>query len=76
MSADTSIKVKKEELGFDAAPQADSDNPNLGYTSVVDEFLSGFYIVGSMKYVYKGGSIRQHLTLLRREWPSRLNNMT
>ena len=76
MTADTSIKVKKEELGFEAAPQADPDNPNLGYTSVVDEFLSGFYIVGSIKYVYKGGSIRQHLTLLRREWPSRLNNMT
>lgn len=75
IGADAAIKSKKEEGGFEAAEPADPSNSNTGYNSVVDEFLSGFYVVGSIKYVYKGGDIRQHLTLLRREWPSRLNNI-
>jgi len=72
---DAAVKKTKDELGFDAAPAADPDDAVAGYSTVVDEFLSGFYIVGAIKYVYKTGTIRQHLTLLRREWPGRLNSI-
>jgi len=72
---DTQVKATKEELGFEAQPESDPDLPTNGSAQAVDEFLSGFYIIGSIRYTYKGGAIRQHLTLLRREWPSRLNNL-
>ena len=44
---------------------------------VVDEFLSGYYVIGGFKYLYKAGatSVKQELNLLRREWPSRVNNI-
>jgi len=36
-----------------------------------DDFTSGYYIIGGIEYIYEEGnpSIRQKLTLLRREWP-------
>ena len=53
--------------------------PTLNPTQqrVVDEFLSAFYIVGGIEYTYKSGdsSVKQKLRLLRREWPSRVNNI-
>ena len=35
------------------------------------------YVIGGMKITYKGADekVRQTLTLYRREWPGRLNNM-
>jgi len=73
---DTEIKTRKEKLGFEAKNKSDFNN-ELSDKSSVDEFLSGFYIVGSIRYTYKqsDGFIKQQMTLLRREWPSRLNNL-
>jgi hypothetical protein len=73
--ADMAAKAKKEELGFEASQSADIDDVTGDTSNIVDEFLSGFYIVGSIRYFYKNGAIRQSMTLLRREWPGRLNNM-
>jgi len=74
--ADNNLKDKKEELGFESQDKADFDD-DLAAKSTVDEFLTGFYIVGAMKYIYKksDAKIKQQLTLLRREWPSRINNL-
>ncbi len=38
---------------------------------MLDDFASGYYIIGGIEYIYEEGSpsIRQRLTLLRREWP-------
>lgn len=37
---------------------------------IKNEFLSGYYIVGNIEYEYfQNGSIKQVLTLIRREWP-------
>jgi hypothetical protein len=73
---DSSIKSKKDKLGFETKPMADMDDELSDKTSA-DEFLSGFYVVGSIRYTYKqsDGFIKQQMTLLRREWPSRLNNL-
>ena len=76
IGADKVIKDKKAEQGFDTAPDGERDYPQTGDV-VADEFLSGYYVVGDIQYVYKSGnsSVSQKLTLLRREWPSRTNNI-
>lgn len=76
IEADTVVKKKKEELGMDVNKPADLED-ELGDKAAVDDFLSGFYVVGGIKYVYKKSDqqIRQRLTLLRREWPARVNNL-
>ena len=45
---------------------------------VPDTFLSAYYVVIGIEYKYYQGddNVSQTLTLLRREWPSRLNNLT
>ena len=79
-AADAALKTKKEELGFEAKEKEEiadgSRNENDG-VGVIDEFLSGFYIVGEISYVYtrKTGKTVQKMKLLRREWPSRINNI-
>lgn len=75
MIVDNGVKDKKEELGFESAPASDPEDKDAGFSSVSDEFVSGFYIIGSIRYFYKGGAIKQRMTLLRREWPGRLNTM-
>lgn len=76
IAVDKAIKNKKDELGFETKPQVDTDD-ELADQSAIDEFLSGFYVVGSIKYIYKKstGLFKQKMTLLRREWPTRLNNI-
>ena len=39
---------------------------------VLNEFLTGFYVIGGIEYIYRGpGPLRMKLHLLRREfWPS------
>jgi hypothetical protein len=76
IGADALVKKKKESLGFDSKPPADIDD-DLSDKNAIDEFLSGFYIVDTIKYTYtlKSGKIKQTMKLLRREWPSRLNNL-
>lgn len=78
---DAMLKTKKEELGFEAKEKSelkDSDKVNASKSvAVIDEFLSGFYIVGEISYVYtqRTDKIVQKMKLLRREWPSRINNI-
>ena len=76
IAADTTIKKSKEEMGFDAKETADLDD-TVSDKTAIDEFLSGFYIVGSIRYTYKRseGIVKQHMKLLRREWNSRINNI-
>lgn len=76
MKADQLVKDKKAKDGFDAEKIEDSYtyDPSV---YVVDEFLSGYYVVGGIQYTYKAGdaSVGQKINLLRREWPSRMNNV-
>lgn len=76
LSADVELKKRKQEKEFETNPQPDGKNQISGAESL-DEFLSGFYIIGDIRYKYskKIGRITQSLTLLRREWPSRFNNI-
>ena len=76
VTADVNIKRKKEELGMESGPVPDL-NDELSDKSSIDDFLSGFYVIGSIKYIYKKSDqvIKQQMTLLRREWPARINNL-
>jgi hypothetical protein len=76
LGADKVIKDAKKEKGFDTIVDDDLATLTAG-SYVVDEFLSAFYIVGGIEYTYKAGdpSVKQKLRLLRREWPSRINNI-
>jgi len=77
MIADKTVKDLKEERGFNGTQKVeDSDLTNSG-TYVLDNFLSGYYVVGGIVYTYSAGdvSVKQRINLLRREWPSRVNNI-
>lgn len=74
----------KEEKGFASegkdikTENADPNNLNAINKQSINELLSGFYIIDDMSYVYDPDSptlFYQKITLLRREWPSRLNNI-
>ena len=43
----------------------------------LDQFLSGHYIIENIDYTYAKGTsgIRQEVTLIRREWPTRIKNL-
>lgn len=78
LKADSVIKTKKEEGGFETEkPTEDGEDFINPGRYVVDEFLTGFYVVGGIQYTYRrgDGAVRQKLNLLRREWPSRINNI-
>lgn len=66
--------VKAEEKAFDFKDEGESDE---GQEITIDDFVSGHYIIGGIEYIYKAGdkSIRQKLTLLRREWPVLANSI-
>ena len=74
--ADSSLKNIKSEGGFETNDEADPEDA-LSDGTAIDEFLSGFYVIGSIVYRYsaKTQKISQEMTLLRREWPSRTNNI-
>ena len=76
MYADKQLKDLKEKGGFETEKVEDTSLTDPG-VYVVDEFLSGYYVVGGMQYTYKAGDagIGQKINLLRREWPSRINNI-
>jgi hypothetical protein len=51
-------------------PNPENSNPPEVQDQVKNEFLSGYYVVGDIRYTYTYGSgIKQRLTLIRREWP-------
>ena len=65
----------KEEKGFtysaiDNVPR-DDEEPD----QVLDQFLSGYYIIESIDISYKSpiGNFTQKVTLTRREWPARMS---
>lgn len=79
---DRNLKKDLQKKGF---PVNDEDGfidneEKITYASrlVPDVFLSAYYVVIGIEYKYSQGeeNISQILTLLRREWPSRLNNLT
>jgi hypothetical protein len=76
LGADKVIKDAKKEKGFDTTVDEDTSTVEPG-KYVIDEFLSAYYVVGGIEYTYKSGdpSVKQKLKLLRREWPSRINNI-
>lgn len=75
--ADKIIKDLKENSGFDTTKKVEDSDLGNPASYVIDEFLSGYYIIGGMTYTYKAGdpSVKQKINLLRREWPSRVNNI-
>lgn len=76
IGADKQLKENQSKGGFDTIGNTDEDSELSDGTSM-DSFLSGFYVIGSIVYRYsaKTQKISQELTLLRREWPSRINNI-
>ena len=88
IAAQDTVEDLETEKGMDNSDKAqdnslregDADG-NKGDSGVaeqrMDNFVSGHYIVGGIEYIYKDGdpSIRQRLTLLRREWPIRANTV-
>jgi hypothetical protein len=76
LGADKVIKTAKKEKGFDTFVEDDKSTVDPG-EYVLDEFLSAYYVVGGIEYTFKAGdpSVKQKIKLLRREWPSRLDNI-
>lgn len=84
MNKNATLRKRNDELGENYIPDENSkfnnlisENPynpdplDLSNTKneVKNEFLSGYYIVKDIEYIYtKGSFIKQKLTLVRREW--------
>lgn len=77
LQADKQLKEAKDEKSFDATPVVNEDEVGTISKATLDDFLSGFYVIGGIKYKYskRTGKITQELKLYRREWPSRVNNI-
>ncbi len=82
IEAAKALKNVKKEKGFNDDPisganteeeTTNEEDPN----QMLDTFLSGYYVIENINYNYsmEDGMI-QELTLLRREWPSRLSGIT
>lgn len=69
-----SVEKVKADGGFDNIAEDDSTQPTGG-EQTLNMFLSAFYIVGGIQIIYKAssGKLTQKLTLLRREWPSKIS---
>lgn len=57
----------------------DTENPDSiedGTSQVRNEFLTGYYVISEIEYIYRGNGtpITQKLTCLRREWPIPIEN--
>jgi hypothetical protein len=75
------LKEKKKEKGFATVGEEYGEDPNslAGDKITMDEFHTGYYIVEDIKFMYdsdNGEGIQQKITLLRREWPSKLNTIS
>ena len=80
------LKADKQELGMDKDEPfnlgADPDlEPGKLPKQALDTFLTGYYIIEDIKYTYSKSSpkptenTKQVVTLLRREWPTRTENL-
>ena len=65
--------VKVDDKAFDSKNEVDAEEAPIKQ----DDFTTGHYIVGGIEYIYSDGdqALTQRLTLLRREWPTRANNL-
>lgn len=77
LQADKFNKENKDKAEFQT-DKVEEDAIGDPAAHVLDEFLSGYYIVDGITYTFRRGddSVRQKLRLLRREWPSRMNAVT
>jgi hypothetical protein len=75
------IKGDKKELGmdkdepFNLGEDTESITPGRSPSNALDTFLSGYYIIEDIVYRTTDGETKQHVTLLRREWPTRTDNL-
>lgn len=75
------IKGDKKELGmdkdepFNLGEDTESITPGRSPNNALDTFLSGYYIIEDIVYRTSDGETKQHVTLLRREWPTRTENL-
>jgi hypothetical protein len=78
----TKDKLKKanfKTLGEELFNEDISKTDPLEDTQVLDEFTSGFYVIDTIRYEYTAGAdepFLQKLTLLRREWPTKVSALT
>ena len=70
---------KREDAGFSDRPfgAGRSEDTDRNPSQALDQFLSGHYVIENIDYVYTKGTngIRQKVTLIRREWPTRIKNL-
>jgi hypothetical protein len=69
---------KREEAGFKDQPfSAGKAEDANDAQQVMDRFISGHYIIENIDYIIEGpeAELRQIVTLIRREWPTRIKNL-
>ena len=68
--------VDPEDGLFDSKPD-ESPEDSHETPAKLDGFMSGHYVIGGIEYIYSEGNqaMTQRLSLLRREWPVRANNL-
>jgi hypothetical protein len=60
---------------FNLGEDTESITPGRSPSNALDTFLSGYYIIEDIVYRTTDGETKQHVTLLRREWPTRTDNL-
>jgi hypothetical protein len=69
---------KRDEAGFTDKPfDAGTAEDANDASQVMDRFISGHYIIENIDYIIEGpdAGIQQIVTLIRREWPTRIKNL-
>ena len=77
------IKGDKKELGMDKDEPFSLGEDTESITAegkrspsqALDTFLSGYYLIEDIVYRTEDGETKQTVTLLRREWPTRTENL-
>lgn len=59
------LKSISQEFGY----TNEFDNPHQVEKEIMDDYLSGYYIIESINYEYINGEMKTELMLIRREWP-------
>jgi hypothetical protein len=68
----------KEEGGLKEKPfgASDTGDSEKEYSQMMDKFLSGFYIIENIDYLFEAETgIQTRMTLIRREWPVRSSTL-
>ena len=71
----TEEKLKEKGVKTEDNAFPKKEHPDVPH--VLDEFVSGHYIISKIEYTFKRGAnqMGQKLTLIRREWPVRVNDI-